>query len=89
MEFQCAAVNFVSGASTTHDSSTCNNGSITISLVPDDATLTGLLGDGTPTNSSGSSDSTPNAAPSVVGSGLPIGSFAVTAVMLLVGAALL
>jgi len=86
--FQCAAVNFVSGANASPSS--CNNGSVTADFS-DDPNLTALL-DASTTTSPGPSQSTSgNAAPSLMvpGSGLPIGSLAVTAVMLLIGAAVL
>ncbi|KAL2187775.1 hypothetical protein L209DRAFT_753897 [Thermothelomyces heterothallicus CBS 203.75] len=95
MLFQCAAVNFVSGAADEVPSSCTNGTSVSISFT-DDASLSALLDDSstsTPTSTAGSpSQSTSgSAAPSSkVGSGsLPIGAFAATVVMLLVGTALL
>jgi len=102
--YQCAAVNFVSGA-VDKVPSTCTNGSSITANFKDDSSLSALVGSGasTPasasTSAGGSTATSPapsqstsgSAAPSLIvrGSGLPIGSVAVTAVMLLVGAALL
>ncbi|EAQ91731.1 hypothetical protein CHGG_03666 [Chaetomium globosum CBS 148.51] len=86
--FQCAAVNFVSGANTSP--SPCNNGSVNANFS-EDPNLTALL-DASTTTSPGPPESTSgSAAPSLIlpGSGLSIGGLAVTAVMLLVGAAVL
>ncbi len=99
---QCAAVNFVSGASTTPGSS-CTNGSMTANFnnVP---ALAALVGDSSSSqtstpSSSASTTTSPSAAASnsksaaaslfVGGNGSPIGSFATAAVMVLVGMALL
>ncbi|KAL2130754.1 hypothetical protein VTI74DRAFT_5992 [Chaetomium olivicolor] len=90
--FQCAAVNFVSGASAAPDASTCNNGSSVTASFQDDPSLTALLGAGSTTTSPSPAVSTSgNAAPSLLpqGSGLSMGSAAVTALMLVVGMALL
>jgi hypothetical protein len=88
MLFQCAAVNFVSGANSSPAS--CTNASVSASFV-EDASLTALLGDSTTTSPSPSASTSGSAAPSLLvrGSGLPLGSLAVTAVMLVAGAALL
>ncbi|SPQ23098.1 4a4962d4-3974-4f62-8c54-b3daefabb939 [Thermothielavioides terrestris] len=96
--FQCAAVNFVTGTNTAAGS-TCNNGTgVTAAFVADKA-LSTLVGTSA-SNSSGSTSSPTSpspaatssslAAPSLLrGSGLPVASVAVTAVMFLVGVALL
>ncbi|KAK3903187.1 hypothetical protein C8A05DRAFT_33087 [Staphylotrichum tortipilum] len=96
--YQCAAVNFVAGASTTPGSS-CTNGSMTANFnsVP---ALAALVGESSSTPSSNpSSTSSPSAAAStsksaaasllVVAGSSPIGSLAATAAMVLVGVALL
>ncbi|KAK4135233.1 hypothetical protein BT67DRAFT_440907 [Trichocladium antarcticum] len=87
--YQCAAVNFVSGANTALNTATCNNGSSVSASFEDDADLKALIGGSGSTTSPGPAASSPNAAPSVLGGGLPIGSVAATAFFLLVGAALL
>ncbi|KAL2020030.1 hypothetical protein VTK56DRAFT_8933 [Thermocarpiscus australiensis] len=89
--YQCAAVNFVSGANTAPDSSTCNNGSAVSVSFKDDPTLTSLLGGSSssstsPSASGSGNPSHGNSAASIRDSGLPL---AVTALMLLLGAALL
>ncbi|KAK3302783.1 uncharacterized protein B0T15DRAFT_403144 [Chaetomium strumarium] len=93
MLYQCAAVNFVSGSST----STCTNGSSVSASIDTDAALAALVGDSSSTGGPSSTSPNPaatsshNAAPSLLthATGLPIGSMAVTVVMLLLGAALL
>ncbi|KAK4031825.1 hypothetical protein C8A01DRAFT_21017 [Parachaetomium inaequale] len=76
--YQCAAVNFVSGAKKTV-SSTCNNGTGVSASFTSDLTLSGMVG--SPSNS--------GASLLLRGSGLPVGSFAVIAGMILAGAAVL
>ncbi|KAL2150513.1 hypothetical protein VTH82DRAFT_7076 [Thermothelomyces myriococcoides] len=95
MLFQCAAVNFVSGAADQPPSS-CTNGTSVSASFTDDESLTALLDDSSADGPSSTSDSpspsdTGNAAPTVrVGSGsLPIGALASTVAMLLLGTALL
>lgn len=97
--FQCAAVNFVSGASTTPGSS-CTNGTATANFntVP---ALASLVGNSNSNPSTGSPSSTTSPNPAATSSGssaagslvrgdsLPIGSIVVSAAMVLVGAALL
>ncbi|KAK4238050.1 hypothetical protein C8A03DRAFT_44149 [Achaetomium macrosporum] len=95
MLYQCAAVNFVSGSGT---SSACTNGSAVSASFTDDSTLSALVGGSSSTGGASStsssnpaSTSSHNAAPSLLAhaGGLPIGTMAVTAVMILLGAALL
>ncbi|KAL2142918.1 hypothetical protein VTI28DRAFT_108 [Corynascus sepedonium] len=95
MLYQCAAVNFVSGAADEVPSSCTNGTSVSVSFT-DDESLSALVGDSSgsapTTTAPGPSQSTSgSAAPSLMlrGSGLPIGSLAATTVMLLVGASLL
>lgn len=97
--YQCAAVNFVSGASTAPGSSTCNNGTGVSVTFDSDATLTTLVGASNSTAATPSTSARPSASSSASSAasgsllapevGLPIGSFVVTAFMLLLGAALL
>ncbi|KAK4152088.1 hypothetical protein C8A00DRAFT_16569 [Chaetomidium leptoderma] len=92
MLFQCAAVNFVSGSNTSPQS--CTNGSSVSASFDTDPSLTALVGDastpGSSTAPSPSESTSGNAAASLLagGSGMPVGSMAVTAAMLLLGAAL-
>lgn len=100
--YQCAAVNFVEGVNSAPAS--CTNGSSVTANFDDDATLSALVDDGNSTTTDPDSSATgstttalspaestsDSAAPAVVrGSGLPIGSLAVAAVMVMVGAAVL
>jgi hypothetical protein len=85
---KCAAVNFVSGANKAV-SSTCNNGTGVSVRFTNDSSLSGLISP--PRNSGASNSSASNSGASILlrGSGLPVGSVAVIAVMILAGAALL
>jgi hypothetical protein len=87
MLFQCAAVNFVSGTNTSPGS--CTNGSSVSASFRDDPDLTALL-DGSSTDTSPPESTSGSAAPSLIAGGsLPVGSLAITAAMVLIGAALL
>ena len=80
---KCAAVNFVSGVNKAV-SSTCNNGTGVSVRFTNDSSLSDLIPP--PSNLSASNS---GASPLLRGSGLPVGSVAVIAVMILAGAALL
>ncbi|KAK0747356.1 hypothetical protein B0T21DRAFT_388448 [Apiosordaria backusii] len=96
--YACAAVNFVSGSAPAPGSA-CVNGSSVAASFESDAQLSALVGSSSDSGSTGGSETTapapaattsqPSAAAPMIGERLPFGSFALTGVMLLVGAALL
>lgn len=95
--YACAAVNFVSGSAPAPGGSCVNGSAVTASFQPDD-TLSALVGSSSNSGSSGSettapapaaTTSQPSAAAPMMGERVSFGSFALTGVMLLVGAALL
>ncbi|KAH6629909.1 hypothetical protein B0J18DRAFT_85155 [Chaetomium sp. MPI-SDFR-AT-0129] len=89
--FQCAAVNFVSGSADAPKS--CTNGTQVTGSFVNDASLTALLdGESGTTTSPSPSQSTSTGAASALyipSGSLPLGSLAVTAAMVVLGAALL
>ncbi|KAK4202159.1 hypothetical protein QBC40DRAFT_169939 [Triangularia verruculosa] len=95
--YACAAVNFVSGSAPSPGGACVNGSSVSASFQPDE-TLSALVGSSSDSGSTGSettapapaaTTSQPSAAAPMMGERLPFGGFALTGVMLLVGAALL
>ncbi|KAK4180213.1 hypothetical protein QBC36DRAFT_286849 [Triangularia setosa] len=95
--YACAAVNFVSGSAPAPGGACVNGSSVTATFQSDD-TLSALVGSSSDSGSAGSettapapaaTTSQPSAAAPMMGERLPLGSFVLTGVMLLVGATLL